>query len=74
MHVGLVPGVEDDGVGGGIEDLVEGDRQLDDAEVRTEVPAGAGDVLDEEGPHLGRELTQLVGGQVIEITGAVDAG
>ena len=56
MDVGLVAGVEDERVVGRVEDAVQRDRELDDAEVRAEVPAGAGDVLDEELADLGGEL------------------
>ena len=48
VDVRLVAGVEDEGVGGRVEDAVDRDRQLDDAEVRAEVAARLGDVLDEE--------------------------
>ena len=74
MHVRLVPGVEDDRVGRGVEDAVEGDRQFDHTQVGAEVTAGAGDVLDEERADLGGELPQLIGGQTVEVTGTVDAG
>ena len=56
VHVGLVPGVEDDRVVRRVEDPVDRDRQLDDAEVRPEVAAGPRHVLDEELADLGREL------------------
>ena len=58
VHVGLVPGVEDDRVARRVEDAVQRDRQLDDAEIRAEVPAGAGDVLDEELADLRGELAR----------------
>ena len=52
VDVGLVAGVEDDGVPGAVEDAVQRDGQLDDAEVGAEVAAGLGDRLDEEVPDL----------------------
>ena len=36
------------------------DRELDDAEVRAEMPAGAGDVLDQEFPDLRREFDAVL--------------
>ena len=41
VHVRLVAGVEDDPVPGRVEDPVQRDGQLHDAEVRPEMPAGA---------------------------------
>ena len=40
VHVGLVAGVEDDRLARGVEDPVQGDGQLDAAEVGAQVPAG----------------------------------
>jgi hypothetical protein len=48
VHVGLVPGVEDDPVTGRVEDPVHGERQLDDAEVGTQVSARRGTGPDEQ--------------------------
>ena len=59
VDVRLMPGVEDERVLRGVEHAVQGDRQLHDAEVRAQVPAGAGDVLDEEVADLLCELLQL---------------
>ena len=41
VHVGLVTGVPDDRVARRVEYAVQRDRELDDAEVRSEVTAGA---------------------------------
>ena len=43
VHVGLVAGVPQDGVGRRLEHPVQGERQLDGAEVGAEVAAGLGD-------------------------------
>ena len=40
VHVGLVAGVPQDDVAGRVEDPVQGEGQLDHAEVGAEVPAG----------------------------------
>ena len=47
VHVGLVAGVEDDPVARGVEDPVQGDGQLDHAEVGAQVPAGGGHGADQ---------------------------
>ena len=59
VHVGLVARVPHDGVVGRREDAVQGDGELDDAEVRSQMPAGLGDARDEEPPDLRRERLQL---------------
>ena len=65
MDVGLVAGVEDDPVRRRVEDPVDRQGQLDDAEVRAEVATGLGDLGDEEGRGSpAASSTQLV---VIEI-------
>ena len=60
VHVALVPGVEHDRVVRRVEDPVDGDRQLDDAEVRSEVTAGLRDLGDEEPADLRGQLRQLL--------------
>ena len=59
VHVGLVAGVPDQRVARGVEHPVQRDGQLDDAEVRPEVPAGPGDARDEESADLGGQLGDL---------------
>jgi len=68
-----VPGVEHDRVAGGVEDPMDGEGQLHDAEVRAEVPAGAGDLLHEEAPDLLGERRHLVRAQGPQVVGSVDA-
>ena len=60
VRVGLVPGVPDDVVARRLEQPVERERDLDDAEARPEVAAGGGDGPDDRLPDLGRELVELV--------------
>ncbi len=52
VHVGLVAGVEQDPVYRGVEHAMHGDRQLDDAEIRPEMPAVLGHDLDQGVPDL----------------------
>jgi hypothetical protein len=47
MHIGLVAHVEDELVGGRVEDVVHGEGQLDHAQVRPEMPARPGQGLDQ---------------------------
>ena len=59
MHVGLVAGVPQQDVLGRLEDPVQGEREFDDAEVRTEVSARLGDVRDDELADLLAEFVEL---------------
>ena len=59
VHVGLVAGVPDDGVGRRVEHPVQRQRQLDGAEVGPEVAAGLGHGLDDEVADLAGEIVQL---------------
>ena len=59
VHIGLVAGVEDDAVARRVEDPVDRHRQLDHAEVRSDVATGP-----RAGPH--EEVADL-GGQLVEL-------
>ena len=59
VDVGLVPGVPDDPVARRVEDPVQREGDLDDAEARAEVPTGARDRVDEEVADLRGEDGQL---------------
>jgi hypothetical protein len=52
VDVGLVPCIPDDPVARRFENPVQGDGELDDAEVRAEATAGPEDFLNEEIPDL----------------------
>src|SRR5690606_33180327 len=67
VHIRLVPRVPHDRVVRRVEDAMQGDRQLDDTEVRPQVTACLGNVLDEELPYLARELGELALRQAVEI-------
>ena len=58
VDVTLVPGVEDDAVVGRIEDAVKRERQFHDAEVGSQVPAGARHGVDQVVADLLGELAQ----------------
>ena len=73
VDVRLVSGVEQQPVLGRVEDPVQGQGELDHAEVGAEVPAGAGDLLDQEVPDLGRERGQLVPAEPAQVARAADA-
>ena len=66
VHVGLMSGVPDDGVGRGVEHSVQRDGQLDHAEVGAEMPACGGQRGNEKAPHpisQGGELRRAHGPQ-----------
>ncbi len=73
MHVGLVTGVEDDPVPRGVEDPVQRDRQLDHAQVRPEVPAGARHRRHEVLADLLRQGLQLSLVEATQVGGPGDA-
>ena len=47
-HVRLMTRVPNNRIVGRVEDSMKGDRQLNDAEIRTEMPTGRGHLLDQE--------------------------
>ena len=61
MDVGLVAGVPQEDVVGRVEDPVEGDGELDHAQVGAEVAAGDRDRLDDELADLVGQHVELVG-------------
>ena len=67
MHVRLVAGVPDDRVLRRVEYAVKRKRELHDPEVRREVTAGFGDVLDEKRSNLSRKLSELLLVQSLQI-------
>ncbi len=70
MRVGLVARVPDDPVARGLEQSVEGDRQLDDAERRAEMATRLGDGRDDRLADLGGELRELGFGEAAQLGGA----
>jgi hypothetical protein len=62
-----VAGVEDDAVVGIGEDSVERQGQLDDAEVRAQVSAGAADRLDQPSADLTREVGERVPVEILQV-------
>ena len=67
VHIRLVAGVPDDPVDGRVEGPVQGDGELDDAEVGAEVAAADGHRLDEEVPDLGGQLGELVAAEPSQV-------
>ncbi len=74
VDVGLVPRVPQDAVLGRVEDAVQGDRELDHAEVGAEVAAGLGDGVDQEGADLVGQLIELLRSEPVQIARSPDAG
>ena len=73
VRIGLVADVPDDAVVRRVEDVVQGDRQLDGAEVRRQVAAGLRHALHHELAQLGGELLQLGARQAPHVGGRGDA-
>ena len=72
VDVGLVAGVPEDGVDGGVEHAVQGQRQLDGAEVGAEVAAGLGDGGDDEVADLAGQLLEVLVREVAEVRWLTD--
>ena len=72
VHVALVGHVEDEAVAGRVEDAMQGDGQLNHAEVRSDVASVAGRDRDEALPDLGGELRQAFGRQGADVVRAAD--
>src|SRR5262245_53744455 len=72
VHVRLMAGVPDDHLVGALEDAVQCERKLDDAQIRRQVAAGLRDVLDEERSDLRSQLLELATIQGAQVRGRVD--
>ena len=72
VRVGLVAGVPDDPVARRLEQPVERDRQLDDAERRAEVAAGVRDGPDDRLADLDRQLRELDLVEAAQVGGVLD--
>ena len=60
------------GIGAKVVDVMQGDGELDHAEVGGQVPAVAADRIDDTGPHLGCQLGQLFRGASLEVGRTMD--
>jgi hypothetical protein len=68
VHVGLVPGIPQEDVVGRIEDPVQGEGELDDAEVGTQVARPRLiDRVDDELADLDRERVELFAVEVLQV-------
>ena len=67
VHVRLVAGVPQEHVGRGVEHPVQGQGQLDGAEVGAEVAAGLGDRLDDEVADLAGQIVELRVGELAQV-------
>ena len=72
VDVGLVPGVPEDDVVGGVEDPVECDGELDRTEVRAEMALDPGGGLDDHRAELVGQLGQFVLGETSEVRWFID--
>ncbi len=73
MGVDLVADIPDQAVARGVEDVVQGDRQLDDAKPRAEVSARLAHGADRFGAQLVGKLAQLRHCQRFHVGGRLDA-
>jgi hypothetical protein len=73
VDVRLVAGVPQDGVGRGVEHAVQGEGELDRAEVGAQVAARVRHRRHDEVADLAGEVVQLLVGEVPQVSGAADA-
>lgn len=74
VGIGLVTRIPDDPVPGGVEQPMERDRELHDAQGRPEMAAGAGNGGDDRLADLGGELHELRLAQATEIGRSLECG
>lgn len=67
MHVRLVTDVPDKLVLGGVEDVVHGYRELDDAQAGAEVPSRLRDCVNDVSPKLLAQLPELLVVEVLDV-------
>ena len=72
VHIGLVGNVEDEAVARRVEDVVQGQRQLDDAQVGADVAAGLRDAHNQPLAYLLGKLRQLRNRQPLHIRRRLD--
>ena len=67
VRIALMTGVEDELIAWRVEDVMQSQRQLDDAQVAAEVSADLGDHFDDPFADLLRELRKLLAIEFAEI-------
>lgn len=72
VRIGLVAHVPDEAVLRGIEDIMQGQRQLDRPEVRGQVPARAGDRIQDEGAQLVGHVVEFAAVQPAQLRRRID--
>jgi hypothetical protein len=72
VRIGLVPDIPDDAVARGVEHVVQGDRQLDGAEVGRQVAAGPGHRVEQELAQFVGQRGQLGARQLAQVGWVVD--
>ena len=72
MHVALMRHIEHDAVVGGVEDAVQGDGGLHQAEIGTDMAAMPVPVVEQRRTDLGAQVGKLVGSQGLDIIGSRD--
>ena len=72
VRIALMPDVPDQPVVGRVEDIVDGDGQLDDAEPGAEMPAGRTHGRDRLRAQLVGELAKLLRIELAQVLGRID--
>ena len=72
VRIGLVADIPDQPVVRRVEDVVQRDRQFDDAKPGAEMAAGERNGVDQLGAQFGGELRQVAFGQLAQVGGNAD--
>ena len=72
VHIALVANVKDEPVAAGVKHLVDGERRLDDAEIRRQMPARLCDVFNEKRADFPAKLRVLRACQAQQILPGMD--
>ena len=72
VRVSLVADIPDQAIFRRVEDVMQRDCQLDSAEIRRQMPAGARDRVDKKIAQLFRQLRQLLAIQCAQLRGVLD--
>ena len=74
VRIGLMAHIPDDAVFGRVEHVMQGHRQLDRAQVGTQVATGTGNAVQQKLPQLFGQGLELLTRQLAQVMGGLDAG
>ena len=69
VWIALVPDIKQQPIVPEIKNIVERDREFDDAQIRRQMPAGLGNLIVDRRPNLAREIVQTIDREPFEVGG-----